>query len=62
MSSRALLYMDDPLSHRFIFISEAPGHQDTDGKLRAFGFSALAPGDAQKAARLISENKDTVHR
>ena len=25
MSERALIYMDDPLSHRFIFISEAPG-------------------------------------
>jgi|WetSurMetagenome_2_1015567.scaffolds.fasta_scaffold168920_2 hypothetical protein len=34
--------------------------KDSDGKLRAFGFSALAPGDAQKAARFISENKDMI--
>jgi hypothetical protein len=31
-----------------------------DGRLRAFGFSEMAPGDAQKAARFISENKDMI--
>jgi hypothetical protein len=34
--------------------------KDTDGKLRAFGFSLLAPADAQKAARFISENKGMI--
>jgi len=34
--------------------------KDTDGKLRAFGFSDMAPADAQKAARFISENKDMI--
>jgi hypothetical protein len=34
--------------------------KDTDGRLLAFGFSGMAPADAQKAARFISENKDMI--
>jgi hypothetical protein len=34
--------------------------KDTDGKIRAFGFSDMAPGDAQKAARFITENKAMI--
>ena len=32
----------------------------TDGRLLAFGFSDMAPADAQKAARFISENKNMI--
>jgi hypothetical protein len=34
--------------------------KDADGKIRAFGFSEMAPADAQKAARFISENKAMI--
>jgi hypothetical protein len=32
----------------------------TDGRIRAFGFSDMAPGDAQKAAIFITENKAMI--
>jgi hypothetical protein len=34
--------------------------KDTDGRLRAFGFSDMAPGEARKAAKFISEHKDMI--